>query len=291
MRPVTFKRILEGVARRLGVDPAGVSFTTELAGFIGEFADDRVRRIWEAEFWPECMRVEERPLRPDWDTTETYGDGDEVIGSDDVYYVSQAGSNTANDPTTDDGTWWVAVGDDDDFDRSMALDLTGYTEMGTVELASAIDPRSGSDDSLPNRLAFWLGENGVQFGDDVPARVFMRFRLPAPKLTGIAWSATTTYATGDRVYLGSTGECYVALGASTNVSPDGNAGEWDKQEIPAFMEELLKLGTAVDMLSSEGQVEKALALDSKFGLLLVEAREKALEQQGQSFRAEFKGYW
>jgi hypothetical protein len=289
MRTVTFKRILEGVARRMGVDPVGVSFTAELAGHIGEFASDRIKRLFECQFWPETMRVEERPLRAEWDVAVTYGDGDEVIGSDDIYYVSQAGSNVANDPTTDDGTWWVAVGDS--FDRVMALDLDGFSVMGQIEYASTVDPRSAAGESLPNIIGFWLGENGVQFGDDVPARVWMRFQVAPPKLTGVAWSATTTYSEGDRVYLGSTGQCYVALGASTNVSPDGNTTEWALQEIPALFEEVLKVGTVVDMLSADGQMEKALAMDSKFSQLLLELQEKTFDMQGLAHGIEFRGNW
>jgi hypothetical protein len=291
MRTVTFKRILEGVARRMGIDPVGVSFTTELAGHIGEFANDRIKRLYECQFWPEMMRIEQRPLRADWDVTAMYGLGDQVIGSDDIYYVSEAESNVANDPTTDDGTWWVMVGDGDEFDRVMALDLDGYSVMGQIEYASTVDPRSASSDSLPNKIGFWLGENGVQFGDDVPARVWMRFQIPPPKLTGIAWSATTTYAAGDQVYLGSTGQCYVALGASTHVSPDGNPAEWELQEIPALFEEVLKVGTVVDMLSADGQMEKALAMDSRFSQLLLELQEKTFDMQDQQHGVEFRGYW
>jgi hypothetical protein len=289
MRTIAFRKILEGVARRIGVDPAGNSYTTELAGFIGDFANDRIGRIWTSEFWPELMRVEERPLRADWDVTATYADGDEVIGSDDKYYVSQAGANAANDPTTDDGTWWLAV--DSGFDRSMALDLDGYSAMGEVELVSKVDPRSASRDVLPQRLGFWLGENGLQFESDVPARVWVRFRLRPARVTGVAWSATTTYAAGDVVYLGSTGECYVALGASTNVSPDGATDTWEKQDVPAFMEELLKTGTASDLLLSEGQMTKAREMDQLFQQLLVEAQDKQLVQQGQGFRVEWRGNW
>jgi hypothetical protein len=293
MRTVTFKRILEGVARRMGVDPAGVSFTTELVGFIAEAADDRLRRIWESEFWPELMRVEERPLRIDWAVTETYGDGDEVYaedsGGEGSYYVSQAAGNVGNDPTSDDGSWWTVVGDD--FDRYLPLELDGYTDMGEVEFANEVDPRSAATENTPRRIEFWLSENGLQLPDDAPARVWVRFRLRPPKLTGTVWSATTTYAEGDRVYLASTGQCYVALGASTNVSPDGNTTEWERQNIPEFLEELLKLGAAVDMLTGEGQMEKALAMDTKFDLLLLDTKDKVLGAQGQATTVKWEGYW
>jgi len=289
MKSVSFKKILEGVARRIGVDPAGVSFTTELVGFIGDFAQDRLSRIWTSEFWPELMVVEERPLRPDWVAGSTYADGDEVIGTDDVYYVSQAGANTGNDPVSDDGTWWLEVGAG--FDRSMALDLLGYTPMGEVELASRVDPRSASLNVLPQQVAFWMGQNGLQFASDVPARFWVRFRLRPPQVSGVAWDASRTYAAGDVVYLASTGSCYVAAGASTNVSPAGSTTDWTLQEIPAFLEELLKVGTAVDMLFSEGQYAKGRELDRTFDQLLVDTQDKQIAQQGQSARVQWNGGW
>lgn len=41
-----------------------------------------------------------------WDSGTTYALDDEVIASDKIY-VSAQGSNTNNNPTTDDGTWWT----------------------------------------------------------------------------------------------------------------------------------------------------------------------------------------
>jgi len=43
----------------------------------------------------------------DYDSGTTYAANDIVTyPSDNFIYISQAGSNTGNDPSTDDGTWW-----------------------------------------------------------------------------------------------------------------------------------------------------------------------------------------
>jgi len=43
----------------------------------------------------------------DWLIGSTYAANDIVTyPGDDFIYISQAGSNTGNDPSTDDGTWW-----------------------------------------------------------------------------------------------------------------------------------------------------------------------------------------
>jgi hypothetical protein len=41
----------------------------------------------------------------------TYADGDRVIVTTGYHkiYESQQAANTGNDPTTDDGTWWLEV--------------------------------------------------------------------------------------------------------------------------------------------------------------------------------------
>ena len=47
-----------------------------------------------------------------WLVGTTYADGDRVIvTTPNIHkiYESQQGANTGNDPTTDDGTWWVEV--------------------------------------------------------------------------------------------------------------------------------------------------------------------------------------
>lgn len=47
----------------------------------------------------------------EWAAGTTYPDGDRVIvTSTHKVYESAQGSNTGNDPTTDDGTWWIEVG-------------------------------------------------------------------------------------------------------------------------------------------------------------------------------------
>jgi len=44
---------------------------------------------------------------PQWDATHTYGDNEQVAGTDGFLYVSQQGSNINHDPVGDDGTWWL----------------------------------------------------------------------------------------------------------------------------------------------------------------------------------------
>jgi len=47
---------------------------------------------------------------PEWDPSTTYAQGDKVIVvSTHTIYESAQGSNLDNDPTTDDGTWWIEI--------------------------------------------------------------------------------------------------------------------------------------------------------------------------------------
>lgn len=70
---------------------------------------------------------------PEWDNTVTYASGARVIiAAVHKVYEGVAGSNTGNDPETDDGTWWVEVGATNKwkaFDRKIGQSTT---QSGTI---------------------------------------------------------------------------------------------------------------------------------------------------------------
>lgn len=89
-----------------------------------------------------------------WSGATTYADGDRAINTTTHrIYESVQGSNTNNDPTTDDGTWWVDVGPTNRwamFDRtvgsitSQATPLTVVIDPGIVNSLALLDVSASS---------------------------------------------------------------------------------------------------------------------------------------------------
>lgn len=79
-----------------------------------------------------------------WDASTTYDDGDRVIvTSTHRIYESVQGSNLDNDPTTDDGTWWVDVSATNrwkPFDQTISDQAEGSGSITySIDLSSFMD--------------------------------------------------------------------------------------------------------------------------------------------------------
>lgn len=85
----------------------------------------------------------------EWSSGTTYADGDRVIVlSTHRIYESLVGSNTGNDPTTDDGTNWLDIGATN---RWRAFDNTITDQVtNTTSITYSFDPQS-----LTNSIAFF----------------------------------------------------------------------------------------------------------------------------------------
>jgi len=117
MQTVTFKRVLEGVSHRMGLDPDNL-LDVEKASF-AEFIESRVRQGWEYYPWPETMKVEQRQFRPDYASGTTYTNAAADVDSSQVYwpqedkYYQALKSTSGNAPTDSDGdvnSQWAQLG-------------------------------------------------------------------------------------------------------------------------------------------------------------------------------------
>jgi len=78
MKTCTFKSVLFGVARRLGVDPSK-NLLADQAETLTEYINSRVKEAWEHQDWPALCRIEERV--PDVADTISFNQlGHPVIG-------------------------------------------------------------------------------------------------------------------------------------------------------------------------------------------------------------------
>lgn len=123
MRTVPFGDVLDFVSMKLHGLPSTQIMREEAAALV-TFINDAVRNVWEREFWPELMQIEERYYRDQWDGAVDYAEGDEVYlldaDGDPVYYRAlRATTNDSPDVSTDD--WeeatdllkYVPIGDDE----------------------------------------------------------------------------------------------------------------------------------------------------------------------------------
>jgi hypothetical protein len=70
MRTVTFKSVLEFVARRAGLDPT--TWGANTANDVVTFINNWTKTAWEWEFWPELTPCEQRAYRDAYDPTKAY---------------------------------------------------------------------------------------------------------------------------------------------------------------------------------------------------------------------------
>lgn len=79
MRTVTFRSVLHGVAKLMGIDPAEGDYTDSFVAAVAESVNLRVREGWEWTYWPEWTLTEERT--PDANNVIEYEQaGETVIG-------------------------------------------------------------------------------------------------------------------------------------------------------------------------------------------------------------------
>lgn len=99
MRTETFQSVLNGVAAKLGMDPAR-DLNPARAASLCEYINLRVKEAWKFEFWPEWTVTEQRYYRDVYDATKNVAAGDErVFLPDGNYYQAlQAQAPAAQAP-------------------------------------------------------------------------------------------------------------------------------------------------------------------------------------------------
>lgn len=134
-----------------------------------------------------------------------------------------------------------------------AIEFTdGTDEMGTVVSVWSSDPEAST---TAVEVPYVLNADGILIqSDDDP--VWVRFRLPAPRIEGDTWDASETYAAGDQVYWGT--DFYDVVSVTTaGETPASAAAKFSQVEIPELFGDYLTLGAAADFERSRRQMETA----------------------------------
>jgi hypothetical protein len=275
MRTVTYQSVRDGIAVRMGIEPGQLLENTAQA--IAEYVTSRVREAWDMDAWWPWVQGEARPYRPDYNGGTAYAQGAEVwYASTEAYYRATA-ATTGNVPTN--GNFWALIEqiepyfDLEDATRPVIGDLTGIYSADPLINRTARE----YDYTLQGGRVYVLGTRWPR----VPWIVYTR---RAPHFAAAEWSVSTTYAAGRVVYLSSTGECYMALAATTGEDPDATPAKWSKQEMPYLLSEWVKAAAYADSLREDGQWEKAEVAERKAMRLLDQEFDKVQLKQNQRVR-------
>lgn len=273
-RSVRLGAVLESVVRKRGYDPASATLSDGDRGNVADLVNLKFREVWEGQWWPETMVVEQRQYAPTWSVTGNYGDGDLVMvldAEDEAhYYRSLADSNVGHDPETDDGTWWELA--DDDLERSIQLEQSWEDNgIGRIDVQAHVfsrDPRLYRD-TAPEEDVYLLGDSILLRGTRAPARPWVMFQLPCPVFSWTDWDVSEGYAAGDVVFVESSGgttvgEAYVAVAPSTGVDPYGDDGTyWALQSFPAFLRDYVVHAVAAEEIAEDEGRYRMLGLAAR----------------------------
>jgi len=284
MRSITASKVIQGAVELTGRLYNKIS-NDELPIFIGSF-NRNLRTIWETEFWPSLMVVEERYFRDTW-TNGAYASNTEIYHSGtDAYYRNTSGGITTGAPGTSSD--WTLV---TDFTPSIAFVQTGKTNIGQVYRVTDGDPRA-----KVNRLDvdFRQKDDEIIITNRINNSYWVEFRQRAPIIKAEKWSSSVTYSVGDQVYYTSSGQTggdfYDALSPNTNSAPSSVNANWAKVNVPYIFGPYLEHSIAADILLIDEKLE--------FAGIQMRAKDRALEaemmraknQSGDAFTPRFKTY-
>lgn len=173
----------------------------------------------------------------------------------------------------------VATADSVDY---VPLTATGKTDIGHVNTVSERNPRAST---YPGYLEHSVRDIGIVLGDISGASVYVEFRGECPQFTRTAWSAETTYAADDVVYVAATGECYKALQASTNKAPATETDYWVQLEFPWMFFAYVRAAAYADYLEEHEDAELAVRARATADDVLSDLEDVQTAQQGQGVTA------
>lgn len=276
MRTATFKSVLHGVASYLGLDPA-TNFTSAQAEGLTRYINKHLRRGWEIYPWPELTIREERFFRDAYNAGTTYGLGAEVYGNGSYYQSAQAGNTNRALTLT---AWWTPL---TEFSRYIDLEQTGKTPIGEVVEVWTTQPYLSP--SMDRVVPFRIGADRIELDPIGLLSAWVEYRIRPSEMSATTWSGATAYAKGDRVYLASTGQTYLALAGSTNQLPSTATSFWSVEPMPYILAPYVTHAAYADALREDGQHDKARAERGEAESLLEDEMDKLNLQQRQTARA------
>jgi hypothetical protein len=237
--------------------------------------DDRLREGWEMYDFVENTTIEERAFRDDYNSSLCYNAGDIVWDACSRMYYT-ANQSGVGGPLSNTALWTSS--------STVAPPAfvpwfqTGKTPIGTAFEAYTGDPYATL---TAKKVQFAVSSRGLEFVvTQVPATIWLYFRLPYPGLGQENWDATINYMAGDQV-LGSDGHTYVSLSDNNLGVNPLSAGQiaWRKFPIPYVFSRFVITAAFSDTLVTNGQNEKAgIEVQKAYAYLNSEFDKQRLQQ-------------
>lgn len=182
--------------------------------------------------------------------------------------------------------WSTLVEERDlDVNNLIVYEQSGETPIADVFAVYSDDPQGSSGFY---QLSYTLNADGILFGgSNIPASAWVYFRSQCPDYRGADYSGATAYVVGDQVYYSTTGDFYVAIASTTGNAPT-DATKWTRLTIPWDLFEFATLASASDLLTQNGQNDRAAKLagqatDELFNQIEKYSRQQSFRPQRQVF--------
>lgn len=223
----------------------------------------------------------------EWLSTETNTLGDvRYWPGTDRYYIYYNSTDSAGNQPTNTTYWRVLT----DFDRYVAWAQTGQTDLNGASILEvwSLNPRTTA---RGGEVPYELSSNGIQVLRGLPY-AWVEYRQKPPQLKGDAFSAATTYASGNQAYYVSTtaeGNFYDANQATTaGDTPESAPTKWDVVSIPYIFERYLVQYGYGQWLRHDGQDDKAAIEERKAEELLSDQSMQLVGVQQQRRRTQVR---
>jgi hypothetical protein len=266
------------------------------------------KTAWKQRIWPEFTEIARRTYRPPWDATTSYTTDQEVWrldadGLNGHYYRAIVGSiNVDPQDEAAPATWLV-----DPPDMRLYIQFEQPWESVPIDGVALDCFATWDDPTYVREPAFvqglWLVQRTVVFpapssGLDqgqvlpagtargMPARPWLRFRPPWPKVGATLWNVAEEVPTGTLRYRVETGECYIALRPSTGAIPEESGEDWATRGVPDFFARYIELVAIASRQSEDEGKWKTLA-DAENELASLE--DQAITNTGMQPSAGFRG--
>lgn len=235
--------VMYGVAYTLGIDPTA-DLLKDHARAWAHSINSRVRYAWEVWDWPEFTVTEERALRQIWYTDVTYTAGQDDDSElyylpNETYYRVTGTPPIGTLPTDTNYFEEIPI---DELDRHIAYSQNGKQDIGQVYGVYGSSPRL----NVP-AISWTSAPSGL--GLDVPwftgNTVWLTYKPRPPQFTSLTYSTTTPYQRGNVALDLETGDCYIALQASTDKALTLSS-YWLRQDFPYILSEYVKYAAAAD---------------------------------------------
>jgi hypothetical protein len=166
-----------------------------------------------------------------------------------------------------------------DVNNRIDYDQAGENRIAEVFAVYNDDPQSSTG---AYTISYTLDGDGILFGGaNIPTTAYVYYRKDCPDYRGDAYSGATAYVAGDQVYYSTTGDFYVAIASTTGNAPT-DATKWTRLTIPWDLFEYATFASAADLLTANGQNDRAAILRNQAQEELFNQIEKYSRQQ--SFR-------